>query len=168
MRVESQKPARNDGWIHLLNDEILHEWKSVPVVKDPGRTDRKMDALWRPRAKRWRDQGRSEVGRLALQIGVRVSALNELRTGWDGKAWTFPERNGEGLIVGVTRRFEDGKKLCAKGSRRGLTYSPAWPRVSGTILIVEGASDVAAGITLGLVTIGRPSNRGGRDMLETT
>jgi hypothetical protein len=96
---------------------------------------------------------------------VSVAALRELSAGWDGRAWTFPERNGDGLIVGVSRRFEDGAKRCAVGSRRGLSYSDGWRETDGPVLIVEGASDVAAGITLGLSTIGRPSNIGGRKML---
>lgn len=165
MRTESPKPAKNGGWIHLLNGETLGEWKSVPVVKNPERTDQELDDIWKPRAKRWEEQGGSEVGRLALSLGVSVSALRQLWTGWDGKAWTFPERNGTGLIVGVSRRFEDGAKRCAKGSRRGLTYSSKRYERKGPVLIVEGASDVAAGITLDLAAVGRPSNSGGRDML---
>ena len=137
----------------------------LPVKKVRGRTDQEMDALWRPRVTRWQQQGRGELYRLASAIGVSVAALKELGTGWDGRAWTFPERNGLGVIVGVSRRFEDGSKRCATGSRRGLTYSDGWTELPGPALIVEGASDVAAGITLGLSTIGRPSNVGGRKML---
>lgn len=136
-----------------------------PVKKVRTRTDQEMDTIWRPRVTRWREQGRRELYRLASGIGVSVAALKELGTGWDGRAWTFPERNGTGLIVGVSRRFEDGSKRCATGSRRGLTYSDGWKELPGPVLIVEGASDVAAGITLGLATIGRPSNTGGRKML---
>jgi hypothetical protein len=46
-----------------------------------------------------------------------------------------------------------------------LTYGPQWSDVPGPVLVVEGASDVAAGITMGLATIGRPSNVGGVSML---
>ncbi len=143
-----------------------------PVKKVRTRTDKEMDAIWRPRVTRWREQGRGELYRLASGIGVSVAALKELGTGWDGRAWTFPERSGRGAsrasrtwIVGVSRRFEDGSKRCATGSRRGLTYSDGWAELPGPVLIVEGASDVAAGITLGVATIGRPSNVGGRKML---
>ncbi len=163
MRVESPKPAKNGGWIHRLNGEAVTEWERVPVARKPMRTDLELDDIWRPRVMRWRDQGRSEVGRLALSLGVSVSALQAIQTGWDGKAWTFPERNGAALIVGVSRRFEDGSKRCAVGSRRGLTYAAVWD--AGPVLIVEGASDVAAGMTLGLATVGRLSNRGGLGML---
>lgn len=165
MRVESPKAARNGGWIHQLDGELATEWQSVPVTKDPGRTDTEMDAIWRPRVERWRERGLGEIGRLASTLGVSVAALRELSAGWDGRAWTFPERNGDGLIVGVSRRFEDGAKRCAVGSRRGLSYSDGWRETDGPVLIVEGASDVASGVTLGLATIGRPSNVGGLPML---
>lgn len=136
-----------------------------PVRKQPELSDEELHAIWNPRAILWwRDAG-AEVGRLALVLGVASWSLSELCVGWDGKAWTFPERNGEGLIVGVNRRFEDGGKRCATGSHRGLTYSETWSDNPGPILLVEGGSDTAAGITLGLAVIGRPSNTGGVAML---
>jgi len=165
MRVESQKPAKSGGWIHPLNETAAASWDRVPVQKKQERTDQELDAIWRPRAERWREQGRGEVGRLAVILGVNVAALGELGAGWEGRSWTFPERNAAGLILGVSRRFEDGTKRCAVGSRRGLTYSDGWIERDGPVLIVEGASDTAAGITLGLAVIGRPSNVGGLKLL---
>jgi hypothetical protein len=156
---------KNGGWRHPLDGDIATAWESVPVEKKPGRTDKELDAIWRPRAKRWRERGISEVARLAQSLGVSVAALKALHTGWDGKAWTFPEKNGDGLVIGVTRRFLDGAKRCAVGSRRGLTYYQGWRLLDGPVLIVEGASDVAAGLTMCIPTIGRPSNVGGLPML---
>jgi hypothetical protein len=137
-----------------------------PVVKKPTRSDIEMDAIWRPRAERWRERSGHKVAELADKLGVSVEALCDMRVGWDGKAWTFPERNAEGLVVGVSRRFVDGEKRCARGSRRGLTYGDGWSSASGPMMLVEGASDVAAGITLGLCVVGRPSNTGGLKMLS--
>ncbi len=139
-----------------------------PVKTQPAKelTDAELHAKWAPRARHWWQGHGAEVGRLALVLGVAAWSLDELKCGWDGRAWVFPERNGEGLIVGVSRRFEDGTKRCATGSRRGLTYSDEWASNPGPALLVEGGSDVAAGITLGLAVIGRPSNVGGIDMLR--
>jgi len=154
------------GYLYLLSSGIqTAEYQLPPVVKKPERSDSELDRLWRPRAEQWRDDGRNEIGRLATKLGVSVAALRELGAGWDGKAWTFPEKNEAGLIVGVSRRFEDGGKRFARGGRRGLTYSDRWNNGSGPVLIVEGQSDTAAGITLGISTIGRPSNVGGLKML---
>jgi len=135
------------------------------LAKRRDMTDAQLDALWSPRIARWRDGSQFHVGRLALILGVSAGSLEALCCGWDGTAWTVPERNGAGLIVGVSRRFPDGAKKCIRGSRRGLTYSTQWADTPGPVLLVEGASDVAAGITMGLATIGRPSNVGGVAML---
>jgi len=48
-------------------------------------------------------------------------SLNHLHCGWDGKkAFTFPMRNGNNEIIGIQRRFSDGKKIDVEGSRLGL------------------------------------------------
>jgi P4 family phage/plasmid primase-like protien len=69
------------------------------------------------------------VSDLAQDLGVTARSLTTLGIGWiPGEAcWVFPERDGEGRIVGLVRRFKDGKKLSMPGSKRGLTYA-----VSGT------------------------------------
>ena len=58
------------------------------------------------------------------------------------------------------------------GSKRGLTM--AWPirsfagsSLNEPILIVEGASDTAAGMDLGFAAIGRPSAAGGLNYLRS-
>jgi len=150
------------GYLYVFGNGAHSEAVALPpVVKDAGRTAYQLDAIWRPRVRLWSEQGQVEVGRLAGILGVGTESLRQLDAGWDGKAWTFPERDHSGLIVGVARRFPDGTKRSAVGSRRGLTYTDCWRELDGPILIVEGASDVAAGTTIGLATIGRPSNIGG-------
>ena len=170
-RIESQRPAKCDagGWIHE-RDGIANP-SPLPL---PPRKRRKSDAelatIWGPKARKWWQHGGEKVQELAGLIGVESFALDELKVGWDGSAWTFPERNSVGLIVGINRRLskpmDDGhNKVCCTGSRRGLTYSDTWDQGEGPILIVEGGSDTAAGLTMGLCVIGRPSNIGGVEML---
>jgi len=163
----SVKQYGSYGHLHITSSGLSTQTTKLPrLVKKPERTDAELNDVWRPRAEKWRERGRNEINRLAMTLGVGAKALRELGTGWDGKAWTFPEKNGKGLVVGVSRRFEDGAKRCAVGSRRGLTYSNGWRDRKGAVLIVEGASDVASGITLGLAAVGRPSNIGGLKMLS--
>ena len=69
------------------------------------------------------------------------------------------------MIVGINRRLKDGSKICLTGSRRGLVYTKDWLEEDGPIFLVEGGSDVAAGLTMGLCVVGRPSNTGGVDHL---
>ena len=155
------------GFLYVLSSGLLEQPLMLnPVKQRRERTHAELHALWAPRAKQWwRDSG-AATGRLAGILGVAEWSLNELKVGWDGKAWTFPERNADGLIIGVNRRFEDGHKRCATGSRRGLTFSDTWSEGEGPVLIVEGGSDVAAGLTMGMAAIGRPNNTGGVAMLQ--
>ena len=155
------------GYLYLLGSGLLNaDAATLPrVEKRRDRTDKELHALWAPRARHWWKGQEAQVGKLAAVLGVASWALDELLCGWDGKAWTFPERNADGLIIGVNRRFEDGGKRCATGSRRGLTYSETWADNPGPVLLVEGQSDAATGITLGVAVIGRPSNTGGVAML---
>lgn len=103
---------------------------------------------------------------LAKTLGVSLASLIELRAGFDGYAWTFPERDAKGTIIGISRRFKNGRKGFMAGGGRGLTYSLSLPCDGESLLLVEGPSDVAAAITLGIPAIGRPSNRGGCELLS--
>ena len=103
--------------------------------------------------------------RLATILGVSVTAITALGVGWHGDCWTFPERDSDGRIIGITRRFRDGSKKRLQGSRAGLTYPTPWDTGAGPALLVEGASDTAALLDLGLTVLGRPSNFAGVQML---
>jgi hypothetical protein len=106
-----------------------------------------------------------KLAELATILGVSVVALQDLGVGhlYSGAwCWSFPERAAAGDVIGVNRRYLDGKKKSM--GRRGLTYADGWDR-GGPILLPEGGSDAAALLTMGLSVIGRPSNLGGVDML---
>ena len=53
------------------------------------------------------------------------------------------------------------------GSKRGLYYASDWQECEGPVFLVEGGSDTAAGITMGLSVVGRPSAQGGLAHLTT-
>lgn len=106
-------------------------------------------------------QGAARVGMLALSLGLSRDALERLGAGWNGSAWTFPMRNSREEIVGFRTRLENGRKLAIKGSRSGLFIPSGRKRSSGDIVwIVEGPTDAAAMIDMGMNAIGRPSCRG--------
>ncbi len=101
--------------------------------------------------------------------------------GYPDGAYVFAEYDGKGRLVGLALRTVDGRKgapASSIGSRRGLIVPPDFHerveacavgtteavsdgRVSCGPFVVEGASDVAACIALGLPAVGRPSNRSG-------
>ncbi|MCX7429345.1 MAG: phage/plasmid primase, P4 family [Planctomycetia bacterium] len=64
------------------------------------------------------------AGVLADKLGVTAASLMRLGLGWwpIENAWTFPERDAEGKVIGLIRRFWDGQKFCVKDAKRGLTY----------------------------------------------
>lgn len=113
-------------------------------------------------------------------IGIGWASVDDLRRlkaggdGWDrdypGGAYSFPERDGSGRTIGVSFRATDGRKgsaAAAVGSHRGLTVPAGLHKTpkGSPILIVEGQSDCAALLTLGLAAVGRPSNSGGAELL---
>ncbi len=128
------------------------------------------------------------IAELASILGVRSEALVVLRVGWattealramraSGADWqndyplgafVFPERDGSGRIIGLSMRAVDGRKgspSSVVGARRGLTIPSTLKDRPDPVLLVEGASDVAACETLGLAAVGRPSNAAGADQL---
>jgi hypothetical protein len=82
-----------------------------------------------------------------------------------GACFTFPEEDGAGRLVGIVRRYADGRKRAMPGSRRGLTVPAGWRERPGPVFLPEGASDVLALTALGLAGVGRPAASGGLDFL---
>jgi hypothetical protein len=90
-----------------------------------------------------------------------------------GRDWLIPERDAVGTITGTSVRRPDGSKIMVPGSKHGLTFGPALLSalaggIAGTpddpVFLVEGASDTAAGMDLGIYIVGRPSATGGGDL----
>ena len=120
---------------------------------------------------------------LVRQLNVTPAALQSLGVGWasrsdldrwragfgDGQrpdgAFVFPERDGSGRIIGLSLRAPDSRKGAPSGGKRGLIVPSGLHSKADPVLVVEGASDVAACEALGLTAVGRPSNSGGGDML---
>ena len=67
------------------------------------------------------------VADLAEDLGVSARSLTTLGIGWMPleACWVFPERDAEGRVIGLVRRYRNGKKFCTSGSKRGLTYALA-------------------------------------------
>lgn len=166
MRVANDHPkvtTLGTGYIHKIGEPMT---VAIPTEKPRKRpSDSELHARFAPLCRSWYVGQETAIKQLALSLGVTAWALDALRVGWDGGCWTFPELNHRDQIVGVTRRFPDGGKVCLTGSRRGLTCVEDWTDAPGPIFIVEGGSDVAAGLTMGLCVVGRPSNTGGVDYL---
>ena len=105
----------------------------------------------------------ARLAALAANLHVAPEALKRIEAGWSKHlhCYTFPERDARGRVIGIaTRRPSDGAKRSLRGSKRGLIL-PAGLDKTQTLLIVEGATDAAAALTVGLQAVGRPSAKGG-------
>ena len=94
----------------------------------------------------------------ALHCGVYASKAAEGVLG-------FPMRDSGGKYIGVRLRAADGAKWCITGSRNGLFCADPGPYESGHCFVVEGGTNLAALLTIGLWGVGRPSNNSGHEFL---
>lgn len=160
-------PNNGGQYLHRLTDDAHARPRRItPPKPKPAQSADSTD--WGKRAAELAagEHAETKRGELADVLGVSAAALEALGVGWSDRGdgyWTFPERDGAGQVVGINRRFAEGAKKSL--GKRGLTYSGDWAEPTGPVLIVEGGSDTAAAITLGLSGIGRPSCTGGAEHL---
>ena len=104
---------------------------------------------------------------LAEQIKVSVYSLKALEVVWSDeyKAWLFPMRNGKNEIIGWNRRFENGEKRIVAGTNGGL-YIPQIEPIYDLLFVVEGGSDTAAMLDMGLLAIGRFNVNSGAEYIK--
>ena len=169
-RVESDRMNAGGQWLHRIDDDggARGHRPRVPQPPPPRPKSSGTGTKWRdiaiaglrhPRLTEKRDE-------LARHLGVSVTALERLKVGWSlSKCWTFPERDADGQIIGILRRWPDERKLQLAGSARGLTFAKDWAETKGPVYLVEGPSDTAALMTLGLCVIGRFNDKGGSELL---
>ena len=167
MRVESDRACAENvgGWIHALENPLEPE-QPKPIKR---LTQQEVETL----AKRFFDHKKAVTVRetLADKLGVTVASLELLRVGYgcdhNGREFaSFPSRNGDGKVIGITRRYEGGEKKTYPGTQNGLFFVPGWWKYPGPVFIPEGPSDVAACVSDGLCAIGRSSNVGGVEFIK--
>lgn len=182
-----QQALNGGGYLHRLVERKppCDRGNDLPPVKKP--------TVERHRATNWADvleglQGQltpERLSALSAATGVPEAAWQALSPGWANAddlaklrasgagwkvnppagAWVFAERDGHGRVVGLSLRAEDGSKGFCFGGNRGLSIPAGLSDKPDPVLIVEGASDVAALTAIGLAAVGRPNNRGGGDAL---
>lgn len=161
MRVESPVPAKNGGWIHRGDCPAPF----VPPAPEPEAPTIDAPALM----SRWmRDTHRETRRILADRLGVSEPSLASLDAAYapPHAAWAFPMHDGNGNVVGIRLRADDGRKWAVKGSRQGIFVPALIPQ--DIVLVPEGPTDTAAALTLGFYALGRPScNTGGREIAAT-
>lgn len=151
----SVKSCADAGWLHVLsnrhNEHNGHGKSRFTIspsekAKDLGQLSWQYQQQLTDKKLNW----------LSVKLGIFAKSLKRLRVGWDGEAYTFPMSNAESQIIGIRRRFPDGRKLSLTGSKTGL-FIPADLSPEGLFLICEGSTDTAAALDLGFAAIGRPN-----------
>jgi hypothetical protein len=177
MRVESDRPSNNSmgGWLHKTGDGYTPRY-IAPIRKAIEDPPLDAERIWRRWFDKTNDAQRDVEG---VALGVDTDALTAIGMAWANKewqldlekrphatpAWTFPMRSAEGQVVGIRCRG-GGAKWAVKGSRQGLFLpDPYLFDFEGTLWIVEGPTDLAAALSLGLYAIGRPSCQGQEDLV---
>ncbi|MFC1792732.1 toprim domain-containing protein [Planctomycetota bacterium] len=164
-RIEdgSVKKCGDAGWLHVLRDNVhnvpnVHRGvaNSRRVVQNaPLHQEDVHDFLLLTECNR-RQLSPEKLTTLAISLGVSEESLMRLAVGWDGVAYTFPMSGSQGHITGIRRRFPTGFKCSVPDSRTGL-FIPSGFSADVPLVIVEGESDLAAALDLGLNAIGRPN-----------
>jgi hypothetical protein len=120
---------------------------------------------WNQRTRQYANAMTDEARReLADALGLPRTAIGAIDSiGWNAteECWTFPERDARGNVVGINRRYRNGKKKVMAGGHRGLYVPEFWNCGKGPLFLVEGASDTLTLAAIGHAVIGRPSNTGG-------
>jgi 5S rRNA maturation endonuclease (ribonuclease M5) len=177
-RTPSPKRAGEAGYVHYLTNVYPRAGRRVQTAaRQPATAAKAGDASYvcdsQPALARfWESLVRecksrlsdTALEKLASNLGVSAGALRSLDVGWSVKhrAWTFPMRDARLRIVGIRLRREDGSKFCVKGSNEGLFVPDNFGQSTATLIICEGATDVAALLDLGFPnSVGRPSCLGG-------
>ncbi len=159
MRVQSDMPkvlegSGETGWLHRLNG---HQ------APRPARKEREEVVNLRvlPTMERWRALYAHYLPLPFEELGVSHLSLTliECCPTCRANVWAFPMKSGDGNYVGLRLRSSDGNKWAEPGSHAGLFIPTSQPHA--TIFIVEGPTDTAAMLTMGLWALGRPSCSGG-------
>jgi hypothetical protein len=161
-RVESAHAHPKGGWYHFYDSKVKPEF--IPKPKEAPRT---IDAeaimnKYKVGTREFQYQA------LAASLGVNWVALVGVGAAWayDYNAWAFPMRNGFGDTVGIRLRNMEGFKWAISGSRQGVFLPETSVHVAQPAFLPEGPTDTAALLSLGLYTIGRPTNQTGGEHLK--
>lgn len=162
-RVESTKRIGEAGWLHAVGSSpIASRTAARPVRRSVADLSEIAD----------RCEAALTIGareRLAASLGVTSASLVALAVGWMERpeSWTFPMRDSDMRVIGIRLRLTDGRKLSVRGGHEGCFI----PRdtigdMTETIIVCEGPTDTAAILDAGLPAIGRPSCRGGVEIVK--
>jgi hypothetical protein len=119
------------------------------------------------------------LARLATYLDVGPDALDHLHVGWVSPklvqpyvkrpyrsgAYAFPMVDTQRRIIGLQLRRLGKKQWALTGGKWGLFVPANLADLPDPVYVVEGASDTAAAISAGYAAVGRPSAKGGVEII---
>lgn len=156
MRIQSSRPSKDGGWYHEPDGHI----KLRPLL--PQKAEPEISIDFESLIDSWiKYTSRTALTLFAEKLRLEWIGLDWLSACWSRKdsAWAFPMRDGDGNIIGIRLRSEDGSKWSVRGSTPGLFYFEEQLIDSKIpLLICEGPTSTAAAMLLGFPAVGRPSS----------
>jgi replicative DNA helicase len=154
------------GFVYLGQAKSDPQWGLFRFVDDSKVVERNGNYVvdWNRRASELaRDFTPERRLELSQILGLSEHVFSTLQIGYcpNESCFTFPEVSERGTVLGINRRFRDGRKKIMKGGHHGIIVPVCWKEMEGPIFVVEGPSDVLAMAALGLSALGRPFNTGG-------
>lgn len=147
----SKKKCGDAGWLHIIKEGDRPTGKPYKRFRpEPVRDFSDESEIFQTAIADW------QINDLAGSLGVKSVSLKRLNVGFDGEAYTFPMMDENRKIIGIRRRFDDGRKFALAGSSNGL-FIPGGLDKEKPLVICEGPTDCAAGLDLGFEAIGRPN-----------
>lgn len=145
------------GWLHRLGDPLT---VALPYRLKP-KPEVRINAT-KLMAEFARDTDPASIEELAEDLGVSPSSLRDLGCAWAApyRAYAFPMFDRWGHIVGIRLRSKDGSKFAVTGSHQGI-FVGGRQDYTRRCFVLEGPTDTAAAMTIGLHAVGRPSCAGG-------
>lgn len=145
-RTTTPSPGRQTDWDVMAKMLKCDEGAAAPLAEKLDVTAQSLEAL---------DVGYASPDAVEHHTGRRTRS----------DAWLFPMRNAKGITIGICARSLTGQKWTLAGGHLGLFYPRTLHDLPDPVLIVEGASDVAAGLSMDCTCVGRPSAKVGAEML---
>lgn len=161
MRVKSETPMRNGGYLHRTGMTIPYVAPARKAIEDKPID---AEAMWQ----RWFERTEySHVDGLGMSLGVDTDCLKAIGCAWSTfGAWAFPMREPGGKVIGIRLRNDKGDKWAVKGSKSGLFIPSDYSYIDDRVLyLVEGPTDLAAAMTIGLRAFGRAACLGQENLI---
>lgn len=159
------------GWFEIkkcLNAE------PPAIIYRKGEKRAKRGPLFESLQRKFQNDLPAHIDLLEEQLQLPIEIIKKCQYGWcekhEGKtvrAFTCPEKDASGRIVGFSLRYprpgtkKPMLKLADRAKKTGLFWLGDLVKMPDPVLIVEGMSDVAACLWLGVAAVGRHSNTSG-------